>query len=371
MFRITANIRVKIWNERTGDYLKTVLKFPASSIKWNVGIDNYFDTASFIIPAMCRMKTSGEQYNNIQAQYIEETVLGGRKEAEEKNKNSTLIKSTKVFKQGDKVEIYAGYDGKNDLQFKGFISRINFTIPVEIMCEGYAYQLRTKIINKSFPNTTIKELLYYLIADTGIQLSDKCPERIDFRAHQFKNKTGLQVLDYLKEEYGLTVFFQYHFLYVGWRATYKGEIVKHRLNWNVIESKELLFNTYTGSTVNFVYKSRFASGAIKKIRANNIINHGEVKEVQTVIQSDSDMQLSVNDRQLKEDQKGYTGKITGFLKPFVRPGMTTEIIDKKYSERNGRYFIESVEGSVSDKGGRQTIGVSFALSAPKSIKKSN
>lgn len=306
-----------------------------SSLKWDINIDNYSDTASIVIPAMCKLINKDVIYNNVP------TGL--------------------QIKEGTKVEIMAGYDGKNDQQFKGFVKRINFKVPMEVECEGYSYQLRRKIINKSFGKTTVKAVLNYLIQGTDITLSDKCPERIDFEPATFRNYTGVQVLDFLKEKYKLTVFFEYDKLYVGWLATYKGNTVKLRLNWNVIKDDQLLFATYTGATVHIEMESRAKNGTKKKAKASNILKPGDIKRVKTLISNGTDKQLAANDLQLLENKKGYTGTMLCFLKPFLRPGMTVEIIDKKYSERNGKYFIEGTPGNFNTGGGRQMPKIGFTV----------
>lgn len=311
-------------------------KTKPSSLKWNLNIDNISDTAVIVIPAMCRVIDKENVYNNI--------PVGQR------------------ITEGTKVEIYAGYDGENDLQFKGFVKRLNFKVPMEIECEGYSYQLRRKIINKSFGKTTVKEVLNYLLEGTDITLSDKCPDKIVFEAQTFRNYTGLQLLEYLKEKYLLTVFFEFDKLYVGWRATYNAGKVKLRLNWNVVKDDQLLFSTYTGSTVHIEAITRQKTGATKKKKAGNVLKPGDVKQVKTFSTNETDMELAANDLQLQENKKGFTGGLLSFLKPFIRPGMTVEIIDKKYQERNGSYFIDSVDGSFNTSGGRQNVKIGFGLS---------
>lgn len=338
MFLMTAQIRVKV---KSGNGDSVILKFPASSLSWKISVDNICDTATFIIPALCRLYDKSNHYSNI----------------------PTSDNTGNYFKVGDKVEIYAGYDGKNDLQFKGFISKINFTIPLKVDCEGYSYQLKKNHFNKSFGKTTVKDVLNYIITGTDIKISEKMSNRINFEAHSFKNKTGFQVLEFLKEKYLLTVFFEYDKLYVGLVATYKPIVVKHRLHWNVIDSEALFFSTYTGSIVLIEGVSRRADGTLLKVKASNNPNPGTVKQVKMPYKLKADLQLAANRAQDIENQKGFTGEIITFLKPFVRPGMTTMIIDKKFEERNGSYFIESVDGSFGTGGGRQKIGISFRLSA--------
>jgi hypothetical protein len=307
-----------------------------SSLKWERNIDNYSDTATIVIPAMCRLVDGQTVYDNV--------VTGQQ------------------IPEGTKVEIHAGYDGNNPLRFKGFVNRINFKVPVEIECEGYSYQLRRKLINKTFGKTTVRTVLQYLIDGTDIRLSDKMPEDIVFEPFPFKNYTGVQVLDFLKEKYLLTVFFFFDELYVGWRATFSGAIVKHRLNWNVIKDDALLFNTYTGAVVHIELESTTPGGHKKRCKAANVIRPGDVKRKKVYIKDQHTLQAAANDAQLLENKKGYTGAITAFLLPYAEPGMTTEIIDKKYEERNGSYFIESVSGSFGPQGGRQKIGIGFTVS---------
>lgn len=316
--------------------LKGFKAIKPSSMKWDRNIDNICDTASFVIPALCRLVDGPRIYNN---------VVTGQKIIE-----------------GTKVELNAGYDGRNDLRFKGFVSRINFKVPVEIECEGYSYQLRRTMINHSFGKTTVRAVLELIIKGTDIKLSSRMPNRIDFEPMTFKNYTALQVLEFLKEKYLLTVFFFFDELYVGWRSTFKGSVVKYRLNWNVIKDDQLLFNTYTGSVVHYELESRLPNGEKKKKKATNIIKPGDVKTKKVLIQNEDDKQVAANDAQVLENKKGYSGAISGFLHPYAEPGMTAQIIDKKYQERNGRFFIDSVSGSFGPQGGRQKIGIGFTLS---------
>lgn len=118
------------------------------------------------------------------------------------------------FKEGDKVEVHLGYNNKNEKRFSGFIRRVKMGIPVELECEGYGYQLYDVIFNKTYGNVTVKQLLKDLTAGTDIKLSEAIPE-IPLKNIRFKNATGIQVLEYLKKEVLLAVYFNFDELYVG------------------------------------------------------------------------------------------------------------------------------------------------------------
>ena len=112
------------------------------SIKKSLG--NYADTAILKLPLTARLRQAGSPQT--------QSVLTAHQ-----------------FNVGDKILIELGYNHKLEREFVGFIRRINMTSPLEIECEGYAYQLRAKKINKSWKETTLLEVLEYIIEDTDIQ----------------------------------------------------------------------------------------------------------------------------------------------------------------------------------------------------------
>ena len=93
------------------------------SIKKSLG--NYANTAILKLPLTARLKQAGSSQT--------QSVL-----------------TAQQFNVGDKVVIELGYNNRLQKEFVGFIRRINMTAPLEIECEGYAYQLREKRINKSW-----------------------------------------------------------------------------------------------------------------------------------------------------------------------------------------------------------------------------
>ena len=326
MFRMTANVEF--------EGLKPI---KPSSLKWSRHIDNYSDTAKIEIPVLCR--------------YIDI------------NKNYSFVESGQIIKEGQKVKIFAGYDGKNKLQFDGFVKRINSSTPLEIECEGYSYQLRNKTINRSFSTTTVKKVLQELVQGTDIKVTDKLVGEITFEPKQFKNAQRTQVLDWLKENYHLKIFFIGRELHAGFGLMFQGKRVKHRLNWNVIKDSDLLFNTYQEATVIIEGVTKLDDGTVVRTKATNTKSAAEIpqtKEIKILIKNSANRQQALNALQAKENKKGYVGGITGFLVPHCEIGMTTELIDAKFADRNGSYIIDGVDGSFSTAGGRQKIHIDFS-----------
>ena len=311
--------------------------FKANGMKWAKSIYNIADSAMVRVPAITRLRKNGDYYDRVQTGIL--------------------------FKEGMRIEIYAGYDGQNDRVFKGFISRINFTVPIEIECEGYSYQLRKKNFSKSYAkNWKLKQLLQDLTEGTDIKLSNLIADVSIKTPMVFKNYRGNDVLDWIKEKGLQTIYFNEDELYCGLQQGQPKGDVKYKLGWNVMKDGDLKFST----------EKEFAKVKIqlKQPRQKDGSKRTAVKDskyTDTYVQrlamnfDDSYVDKIAEDEKRKLSNRGYEGSITTFLKPFATPGMTAVISDSKYPERAGRYFIPAVEGEFSKSGGRQKVKIGNAL----------
>lgn len=308
------------------------------SLKWKRSIDDYSDTAVITVPAITMLKTTGDQYKKV------DTGL-------------QLV-------EGMKVMIEAGYNGNNVKRFEGFIRRRNFSVPLEIECEGYSYQLRKKVgYNKSYAtNTKLKVLLNDLIQGTDIKLSALIPDITIESPVWFKNVSRIQVLDWLKDNMLLSAYFNYNELFVGLREQeLKGE-VKLRLGWNTIKDNALKFNSEREyADVRIQLGKRNKDGSMN-MTDDSAVNTTGVKIFKIGVRLSAYWNEQIR-ASLKKHllNVGYEGTITTFLIPFAEPGMKATIDDPRYQERKGSYFIESVDGELSPSGGRQKIKIGNVL----------
>ena len=322
MFRMTCLIKV--------DKFKP---FSPNSLTWNRSVYNLCDSGTIKIPSVTQIKKGGADDNEIE-------------------------QSANLFKEGMKVEFYAGYNGDNPLRFKGFISRIDFTIPVVLQLEGYSYQLRNKLdFSKLYVNTTAKKILQDLIVGTDIKLSRNIPD-IPFDKARFEKKTGIQVLEWFKDQ-GLAVYFNFDTLYVGGLLLEPNKTIKLRLGWNTIKDDELRFEKQELAQVRFeVTSSRDKDG--KRIKATSGNKDNTTKVIKTLIK-DLTTQKDIAKQNQKQFGQGYRGSITTFLVPYADPGMAVSIDDTKHENRKGLYFCPSIEGTFSPSGGRQKISIGYSL----------
>lgn len=266
----------------------------------------------------------------------------------------TYIETAKQIKVGDPVTIQLGYDGNLKDEFKGFVKRLNYTVPLEIECEDWYWKLRYKTLKKSYPQTTIKQLLNDVLAGSGATVH---PGTIDMTLKNtiVDNKTGAWVLEKLKSDYGLTVYFDITGrLYVGKAYQVKSNRVKYELRGNVIKDDDLKFYRADDYKLKVEAKSYDRNGA--KLEASVGAEGGEAKTLFFYDVKDVAQLKALAEQELKRYSfDGYRGKIETFLVPFAEPAMVAALADPTYTARGGDYYIESTEVRFGTGGGRRIV----------------
>jgi len=285
----------------------------------------------------------------------------GRMKLKDQDKTDSLpFSSAKVFAEGQKVDVQLGYNGKYNEEFVGFVRRVNLSNPCIIECEGYVYQLRKVLVSKSFVNTTLKELLAYIITGTDITLSANIPD-MKINKIIIKGQTGAEVLEVLKKEFSLYIFFHNAELFAGLAYTeYKGT-VKHRLGWNVIKDNELKLREAKNIQVQINLIGVKQDGTKVVVKSGD--NTNNIKKKRTHFITDEATLKMMADKMLAEQKyNGYEGKITTFGLPFFQHGWKTILTDPRFTEREGSYLIDSLEVRYNKSGYRRIGGISVKVS---------
>ena len=270
------------------------------------------------------------------------------------------VQTAKQFNRGDKITVKLGYDNQLETEFTGFISRVNFTSPCEIECEGYEFLLRSSCETKTWAKTTMKEVIQYIIKDTEIILSDHIPE-VNFTKFIIPaNMTKLEALQMVKEKYGMTIFFDDKTLYAGLAYVLDNGTVKYKLGWNTIKDKDLKYRN--ADDVSLKIKAVWIKPDNTKIEAEV----GDPKGSQRTlffynVSSKAELEKLAKEEIQKYKYSGYEGKITTFLQPFVKPGMKGVLMDPKYAERDGTYYITKVKTKADKSGGRRTVDFTIKI----------
>lgn len=275
-------------------------------------------------------------------------------------KRTESVQTAKQFSRGDKVKVWLGYSDDLRLEFEGFIHRINLATPLEIECEGYEFQLRSKCETKTWAKTTMKEVLQYIIAGTDIKLSDKIPT-VDFTKFILKaNMTKLEALQLVKEKYGVTVFFMGNTLYAGLAYVIDKGAVKYKLGYNTIKDDELKYRDE--DDVQLKVKAVWIKPNNTKVEAEVGDKQGSQRTLFFYDVSSVEQLKKLAAEEIKKYKySGYEGKITTFLQPYAEPGMKAQLTDPKFTERDGTYYITKTTFKADRSGGRRTVEISVKL----------
>lgn len=268
-------------------------------------------------------------------------------------KPPTYIETARALKVGDPVVIRLGYDGSLNEEFKGYVKRLNYTVPLEVECEDEYYQTRSVNCVFSKKSTSLRSCLNEILPAIRIGY---CTD-LTLKNFVINNKPGSWVLGLLKKEYGLTVFFDLDGkLYLGRTTDFTGAIVKYRLRYNVIRDSELKYQLADDVKLKVKAVCYYKDGT--KIEGEIGEDGGEKKTLYYYDVKDATELKELATLELKRySYDGYRGKIETFLLPYVQPCMVAEIDDPVYSERNGAYLVESVETRFGTGGGRRTVEI--------------
>lgn len=309
----------------------------ANAVKWKCSVGNFTDTCTISVPIPIWLKSSR---------------IGTELEEQENDDNMPECQV------GDKVIVKLGYDGNNTPRFSGFVKRINYASPLEIICEGYSYLLSRVVFTKSYESTTVLDILKDLTAGTEIKLSDAIPD-IPLKGVRFKNCPGLKVLEWFQKECLLAVFFDFDTLYVGAsKFGLKKPTQKIRLGWNTAEDRELKKSgNDTDVQINLIEKD--AEGTVKRTKSEQS-KYSQTKDVKVRPGMPPAILTKIAEElQKHENFTGYSGTVTCFLVPHFEKSYVAGVSDNLFADRAGNYFVEEIEGSFDSSGGRQKIKLRY------------
>ena len=246
------------------------------------------------------------------------------------------------------------------MEFEGFVSRVNFTSPLEIECEGYSYQLRKQNLKGTYKNIELKDLLKIITAGTDIVLSDNIPSfKIDKIVLQ--GKDGCRVLEEMKgtSKQLIRFFFLGNLLYAGLAFSNPKGIVKFKMGWNVIKDGGLKLRQAKNQNYEVNWVGEKNDGSKTSVKSGN---KGVIKtHVSHMITDTSTLQKLSDAEHKKLSFDGYEGKITAFGIPFCQISDKAILTDEKYPERGGNYIVENTEVTYGMSGFRRTIEIGAKL----------
>ncbi|MGV0830759.1 late control protein [Empedobacter brevis] len=276
--------------------------------------------------------------------------------------NGILMFTDEAIKVGDPVTITLGYERfYRGVEFRGFVSKVNPKIPIEIHCEDATWLLKRKNINKAWNKPVqLKEILKEVVKETSIKLANNIP---DMQIDKFiiQNANANQVLQKLKSEYGLSIYLNDNEeLYVGLQQLNNiHQEVAYDLNYNLVENN-LEYKTEESRKIKVRYTYIDKKNKKKTVEVGD--DDGEIRTFHTSIISDEAKLKEMAKAELvKLKYEGFSGNVKSFLIPFATRGMTAKLINNIKPKQEGKYYINKVVTTFSDQGARRQIYITNKL----------
>jgi len=257
-------------------------------------------------------------------------------------KENLRTSARKIFRNGDPVEIWLGYNGELINEFNGYITSVSADIPIEIKCDDAMYLLKRHNVNVAMRTTKVQDLIDQIIPE-GIptDVAD-----IEVGKERFPNTTAAKVLEWLQEA-NIYSYFKGDTLVVG--KIYSDDTeppMKFDFNRNVVDNnlqyrlkEDILLRIIAISTLPKGKKLKVEYGDESGVRRNLSYYNIEV-EAELLKLAKLDYEKSKVD--------GYEGDIEIFGIPSMRHGMKATIISQMYPDRNGTYWIKSIKKEYTD-----------------------
>lgn len=278
-----------------------------------------------------------------------------------------------IFKRGQSIYIYLGYDGDFKIVFSGFISDVSVKNPVEIFFEDEMWVLKQRIIeNKSWRQVSLSELMKYLMKGTQMPYrllgdvnltTSEASIKEHSRSKLYKepympqfsinNATVAQVLESLKKDYGIYAFMRYGTLYVGLPYVPSlREEAKFKFGVNII-SDNLIYRKI--DDVKLKVRAISIDAFNKRITKDVGDPQGDIRTLHFYGLNEADLIRAAETELDRLKYEGFVGDFESFGEPLVNHGDGVVFIHPKLPESTGTYLVKKVTRYFGIRGYRQNI----------------
>ncbi|MDI3319127.1 hypothetical protein [Pinibacter soli] len=285
-----------------------------------------------------------------------------------------VINRTKLIdyiKEGDKISIAFGYDGKHRNEFSGYIKRMNPKQPLELELEDEFYLLRRLRLRKSFLKSDVKVVLTWLMNElhnafgVSYPLYNNIPDCIIYNM-RIDNANGVEVLQDIANKYLLVSYLTdlngVKTLYCGLKYGLRKQHVKYVLNKNTIRIDDLKFRTVDDTTYKVEVFNQLPNGQLKKFVFGD--TKGEVLKLRVSGErSEAELKQRAEAEMTTYNTTGYKGKLEALLFPYIEPGCIADISDPQFKNRAGSHYVGTVTTIFGVSGGRRIPELDITVSA--------
>lgn len=251
-----------------------------------------------------------------------------------------------VFREGDPVEIWLGYNDDLVLEFTGYISKVPAGVPLTFSCENEMYKLKRTEVSISMQNCTLKKLLQTIAPGYDIV----CDETKLLGTIRYPKQSASSILDDLRKA-GISCFF------VG-KTLHAMDVVSR----NSDKVVSVLLERTAGESLKqkAIEDTLVIIELARKIGKSIKVEYGDVGAGKRVTKKYSGINYSkeelLDEAKLiykKSKVPGFDGDLILFGIPRVHHGMTVQFRSIIYPEKNGKYYIDAVTKTFNRNGYRQ------------------
>lgn len=259
------------------------------------------------------------------------------------------------IRRGDKVEVFLGYNDKEEKRFEGWVREVKAGVPTVITCEDDVFLLRaTTIKKKLYTNTTINEIIEDIVPKS---IRVKISGEIKIGTWRTTATTVAGEISEMMNSFPLKAFFELEedgeptlFIYTAWIDGRRNagvfeetkNIISHNLEYRRAEDVKIrvkgVSKRANGTTI------EYTEGDGQEVTKNYYnLNMAELKAM-------------VKQEIKAEKWSGLTGSFETFGRPIVRKGDTVDL--KIDGVKKARYVVKGVTVSFGTDGYRQEIETS-------------
>ncbi len=261
-----------------------------------------------------------------------------------------------LIKRLDPVDIALGYNGQLVPTFKGFVRVATGDTPAEIRCEDAMLSLKgnaqTFVIAKCKLSTLLAKVL-----PKGLPFDVAADYELG--TLRVSRLTAAQVLDELRQKFGVRAWFRDGTLYAGLayvpklqrrrRIHFESLVTEHSLEYSRQEDLRFKLKAtiiYPNNTKQDIELGE-PDGDLRSFHYYNVPQ----SEAKRLLEHELERLLV----------EGYSGSLTIFGAPHIRHGDIVELRSDLLPERDGNYLVKSVTTTFGPEGFRQNLTIDTRL----------
>lgn len=251
---------------------------------------------------------------------------------------------------GDKVEVKVGYTGNFTTIFKGYVTDIKPSVPIEISCEDEMWKLKQVTVTDSGRNMTVEKLLNKYYSDYQHKFLN-----VELGTFYIDNLNKVKILEQLKSDFGLFSFFRNDILYVG--LQYDPDVaITHNfiLDFNMADDS-LQFKRKEQVRLKVKAISNNKNGTKTEIELGD--NEGDSRTLNFYNLSETKLREHAERELERLKYDGWRGDFTAFGEPIVKHGDIVRLKSNEQGDNDkvGAYWVDKVVYSFGVDGFRQKI----------------